>query len=66
MVILTYRAVEVHIVFADVRFQFSRIGPEKGVIHIATGAVNNAIWDMFARKRQKPLWKLIVDMSPVR
>jgi len=44
----------------------SRIGPEKGVIHIATGAVNNAIWDMFARKREKPLWKLITDMSPVR
>lgn len=35
------------------------------MIHIATGAVNNAIWDMFARKRGKPLWKLIVDMSPV-
>jgi len=44
--------------------QLRWIGPEKGVIHIATGAVNNAIWDMFARKRQKPLWKLIVDMSP--
>lgn len=43
-----------------------RIGPEKGVIHIATAAVNNAIWDMYARKRQKPLWKLIADMSPVR
>lgn len=42
----------------------NRIGPEKGVIHIATGAVNNAVWDMFARQRQKPLWKLIVDMSP--
>jgi hypothetical protein len=42
-----------------------RIGPEKGVIHIATGAVNNAIWDMFARKREKPLWKLVADMSPV-
>ena len=43
-----------------------RIGPEKGVIHIATGAVGNAIWDMYARSRSKPLWKLIVDMSPVR
>jgi L-fuconate dehydratase len=43
-----------------------RIGPEKGVIHIATGAVDNALWDLYARARQKPLWKLLVDMSPVR
>jgi len=43
-----------------------RIGPEKGVIHIAAGAVNNALWDMFARARGKPLWKLVVDMTPVR
>lgn len=42
----------------------SRIGPEKGVIHIATGAVDNALWDMYARSRNKPLWKLVVDMSP--
>jgi len=44
---------------------FQRIGPEKGVIHLATAAVNNALWDMFARARGKPLWKLIVDMTPV-
>jgi hypothetical protein len=43
-----------------------RIGPEKGVIHIATAAVGNAVWDMYARSRSKPLWKLIVDMTPVR
>ena len=43
-----------------------RIGPEKGVIHIALGAVNNALWDMYARSRDKPLWKLVVDMTPVR
>jgi L-fuconate dehydratase len=34
------------------------------VIHIATGAVDNALWDMYARARGKPLWKLVVDMSP--
>jgi L-fuconate dehydratase len=34
------------------------------VIHIATGAVDNALWDMYARLRQKPLWKLIVDFTP--
>ncbi|KAJ3811447.1 enolase C-terminal domain-like protein [Lentinula lateritia] len=44
--------------------QLRWIGPEKGVIHIATGAVNNALWDMYARLRQKPLWKLVVDFSP--
>lgn len=43
-----------------------RIGPEKGVIHIATAAVGNALWDMYARSRSKPLWKLVVDMTPVR
>ena len=43
-----------------------RIGPEKGVIHIALGAVNNALWDMYARSRNKHLWKLVVDMTPVR
>lgn len=43
-----------------------RIGPEKGVIHLASGAVDNALWDMYARSRKKPLWKLIVDMTPVR
>lgn len=45
---------------------YARIGPEKGVIHLALAAVDNAVWDMFARSRKKPLWKLIVDMTPVR
>ncbi|THH27444.1 hypothetical protein EUX98_g6744 [Antrodiella citrinella] len=44
--------------------QLRWIGPEKGVIHIAIGAVNNALWDMYARSRKKPLWKLVVDMTP--
>jgi len=34
------------------------------VIHIASGAVNNALWDMYARSRNKPLWKLVVDFTP--
>jgi L-alanine-DL-glutamate epimerase-like enolase superfamily enzyme len=50
---------------AELTLRCHRIGPEKGVIHIATGAVDNALWDLYARARQKPLWKLIVDMSPV-
>ncbi|KAI0761125.1 enolase C-terminal domain-like protein [Irpex lacteus] len=44
--------------------QLRWIGPEKGVIHIALGAVNNALWDMYARSRNKPLWKLVVDFTP--
>ncbi|KIM37219.1 hypothetical protein M413DRAFT_448713 [Hebeloma cylindrosporum] len=44
--------------------QLRWIGPEKGVIHIASGAVNNAVWDMYARSRRKPLWKLVVDFTP--
>ncbi|GBE83760.1 L-galactonate dehydratase [Sparassis crispa] len=44
--------------------QLRWIGPEKGVIHIALGAVGNALWDMYARARGKPLWKLVVDMTP--
>jgi len=44
--------------------QLRWIGPEKGVIHIASGAVVNALWDLFAKSRNKPLWKLIVDFTP--
>ncbi|XP_072544135.1 mitochondrial enolase superfamily member 1 [Salminus brasiliensis] len=44
--------------------QMRWIGPEKGVIHLATAAILNAIWDMWARAEGKPLWKLLVDMEP--
>jgi L-fuconate dehydratase len=44
--------------------QLRWIGPEKGVIHLATAAVVNAVWDLFAKTAGKPLWKLIVDMTP--
>ncbi len=40
------------------------IGPEKGVIHLATAALVNAVWDLWARAEGKPLWKLVSDMSP--
>src|SRR5437764_15192820 len=40
------------------------LGPEKGVIHLAAGALVNAVWDLQARLAEKPLWKLLVDMSP--
>src|SRR6476660_9866004 len=40
------------------------VGPEKGVIHLATAAVVNAVWDLWAKREGKPVWKLLVDMSP--
>lgn len=44
--------------------QLRWIGPEKGVIHLATAAIVNAVWDLYAKVEGKPLWKLLVDMSP--
>jgi L-fuconate dehydratase len=42
--------------------QIRWIGPEKGAVHLATGAIINAIWDLWAKQQGKPLWKLLVDM----
>ena len=44
--------------------QLRWLGPEKGIIHLATAAVVNAVWDLYARTRRKPLWKLLVDLTP--
>lgn len=44
--------------------QLRWIGPDKGAIHLATGAVVNAVWDLWAKAEGKPLWKLVADMSP--
>jgi L-fuconate dehydratase len=44
--------------------QLRWIGPEKGVIHLATAAVVNAAWDLWAKTVGKPLWKLLVDLPP--
>lgn len=44
--------------------QLRWLGPEKGVIHLATAAVVNAVWDLYAKVQGKPLWKLLADMSP--
>jgi L-fuconate dehydratase len=46
--------------------QLRWIGPEKGAIHMATAAVVNAVWDLYAKAEGKPLWKLVVDMTPER
>ena len=44
--------------------QLRWLGPEKGVMHMAIGAVINAAWDMAARRAGKPVWRFIADMSP--
>jgi L-fuconate dehydratase len=44
--------------------QLRWVGPEKGVIHLATAAIVNAMWDLYAKLERKPLWKLLVDMTP--
>src|SRR5207244_13414332 len=44
--------------------QLRWLGPEKGVIHLATAALVNAVWDLYAKLEGKPLWKLLADMTP--
>src|SRR5258706_6283770 len=44
--------------------QLRWLGPEKGVIHLATGAIVNAVWDLYAKAENKPLWRLLADLSP--
>jgi len=46
--------------------QFRWLGPEKGVIHLATGALVNAVWDLYARVEKKPLWQLLSDLEPAQ
>jgi L-fuconate dehydratase len=44
--------------------QLRWLGPEKGVMHMAIGALVNAVWDLRARRAGKPLWRLLVDLPP--
>jgi L-fuconate dehydratase len=44
--------------------QLRWLGPEKGVVHLALAAVMNAVWDLAARRAGKPLWRLLVEMTP--
>ena len=43
--------------------QFRWLGPEKGVIHLACGALINAVWDLWAKVEGKPVWQLLAEMS---
>ena len=44
--------------------QLRWVGPEKGVIHLALGAVVNALWDLWAKTLNKPVWRIVAEMSP--
>jgi len=44
--------------------QLRWVGPEKGVIHLATAAIVNAVWDLWAKVEGKPVWKLLACMTP--
>ena len=44
--------------------QFRWLGPHKGVVHLALASVTNACWDLWAKSRGVPLWRLLLDLSP--
>jgi L-fuconate dehydratase len=44
--------------------QLRWIGPDKGAIHLATAAVVNAVWDLWAKLEGKPVWRLVAEMTP--
>lgn len=44
--------------------QLRWIGPDKGAMHLATGAVVNAVWDLLAKQAGKPVWRYVADMTP--
>ncbi|WP_426592420.1 enolase C-terminal domain-like protein [Cellulomonas sp. McL0617] len=44
--------------------QLRWLGPEKGVVHMAIGAVVNAVWDLYAKREGKPLWQLLGELTP--
>ncbi|MFC8516168.1 L-fuconate dehydratase [Streptomyces sp. NPDC057257] len=44
--------------------QLRWLGPEKGVMHMAIGAVINAVWDLAAKRADKPLWRLLAEAEP--
>jgi len=44
--------------------QFRWLGPHKGVVHLGLASVTNACFDLWAKKRGVPLWKLLIDLSP--
>ena len=46
--------------------QLRWLGPDKGVIHLATAALVNAVWDLWVKERGVPLWQLVADLEPAQ
>jgi L-fuconate dehydratase len=44
--------------------QLRWLGPDKGVMHLSTAAVVNAVWDLWGKREAKPVWRLVADMTP--
>lgn len=44
--------------------QLRWLGPDKGVVHLATAAVVNALWDLWCRVERRPLWQFLADLEP--
>jgi L-fuconate dehydratase len=44
--------------------QLRWLGPNKGVVHMATAAIVNAVWDLYGRRAGKPVWQLLSELSP--
>src|SRR6202012_1781806 len=44
--------------------QFRWLGPHKGIVQLALASVTNACWDLWAKTRGVPLWKLLLDLTP--
>ncbi|WP_457298859.1 L-fuconate dehydratase [Phyllobacterium sp. P5_D12] len=51
-----------HFVTGDSQLRW--IGPDKGAMHLATGAVVNAVWDLLAKEAGKPVWQFVGEMTP--
>ena len=51
-----------HFVTGDSQLRW--IGPDNGAMHLATGAVVNAVWDLLAKEAGKPVWHLVGEMTP--
>ncbi len=46
--------------------QLRWLGPDKGVVHLGVAAIVNAVWDLWAKRETKPVWQLVVEMSPAQ
>src|SRR6202171_3677635 len=55
---------EIEGLMADFGSMAQRLGPHKGVVHLALASITNACFDLWAKSRGVPLWKLLLDLKP--